>query len=46
MLGDEVESAALLRGRGLIVGVDEDVGVEKATNGHYLDLVENEFRRD
>ncbi len=44
VLGYKGECAALLAGRGLIVGVNEDVGVEEATDGHCLG--ENEFRRD
>lgn len=41
MLGYEIDGAALLGGRGLIVSVDEDDGVEEATSGHYLCLVES-----
>lgn len=36
MFGYKFESAALFGGRGLVVGVNEDVGVEEAAGGHRL----------
>src|ERR1700733_12229865 len=35
MFCDEIEGASLFGGSGLVVGVDEDVGVEEATCAHY-----------
>jgi len=40
VLGHEIEGASLLGGHAFIVGVNKDVGVEEATSGHRLYLVE------
>ena len=49
VFGHQVERFPLLGRRSLVIGVDEDVGVEKATSGHRLGglyLVDRESRRD
>jgi len=34
VLGHKIDGTSLLRRRGLVIGVDQDVGVEEATSAH------------